>query len=247
MSESVIAGMRTVVLVPLFFVYTLALSAVIIVYGAFRPTSPVHDRIVRHWSRVFLWIPPVKVTVTGSENVDPDQRYVVASNHLSLYDIPLLSRVLPVKGRFLSKQEIFRIPLLGRAMRTIGIIEIDRASGSSSRQAIADGVRIGAERGYSFLVFPEGTRSVTGEPLPFKKGAFRIAIDTGLPLLPVVIEGSDRISRPGSKLFYRGKVTVHILPSIATAEMTNKDDLNPLVKSVESAMNTTYLDMHTTS
>jgi 1-acyl-sn-glycerol-3-phosphate acyltransferase len=247
MIESVIAGTRTVVLVPLFFVYTLALSAVIIVYGAFRPTSPVHDLIVRHWSRVFLWIPPVKVIVTGSENVDPDQRYVVASNHLSLYDIPLLFRVLPVKGRFLSKQEIFRIPLVGRAMRTIGIIEINRASGSSSRRAIADGVRIGAERGYSFLVFPEGTRSVTGEPLPFKKGAFRIAIDTGLPLLPVVIEGSDRISRPESKLFYRGKVTVRILPSIATAEMTNRDDLNSLVKSVESAMNTTYLAMRTTS
>jgi 1-acyl-sn-glycerol-3-phosphate acyltransferase len=246
MIETVIAGVRTVVLVPLFFVYTLALSAIIIVYGAFRPMSPLHDRIVRHWSHVFLRIPPVKVAVTGSENVDPDQRYVVVSNHLSLYDIPLLSSALPVKGRFLSKQEVFRIPLLGRARRTIGIIEINRASGSSSRKAIVNGVRVGAERGYSFLVFPEGTRSVTGEPLPFKKGAFRIAIDAGLPLLPVVIEGSDRISRPGSKLFHRGKVTVHILPSIATADMTNRDDLNPLVKSVESTMNAIYLDNHTT-
>ena len=121
-----------------------------------------------------------------------------------------------------------------------------RTSGSSSRQAIVIGVRIGAERGYSFLVFPEGTRSVTGEPIPFKKGAFRIAIDTGLPVLPVVIEGSDRVSRQGSKLFYRGEVTVHILPSMPTADMTNRDDLNSLVKSVESAMNATYLDMHTT-
>jgi 1-acyl-sn-glycerol-3-phosphate acyltransferase len=243
MLESVIAGVRTVVLVPVFFVYTLALSLIIIVYGAFRPTSPVHDGIVRHWARVFLWVPPVRVTVEGAEHVDPDQRYVVASNHLSIFDIPLLLRVLPVKGRFLSKQEVFRIPLLGRAMRTIGIIEIDRASGSSSRQAIVNGIRVGAERGYSFIVFPEGTRSVDGDPLPFKKGAFRIAIDTGLPLLPVVIDGTDRVSRSGSKVFHRGKVVVRILEPLTTADMTNKDDLNPLVRSVESAMNSAYHDM----
>jgi 1-acyl-sn-glycerol-3-phosphate acyltransferase len=243
MLESVIAGVRTVVLVPVFFVYTLALSLIIIVYGAFRPTSPVHDGIVRHWARVFLWVPPVRVTVEGAEHVDPDQRYVVASNHLSIFDIPLLLRVLPVKGRFLSKQEVFRIPLLGRAMRTIGIIEIDRASGSSSRQAIVNGIRVGAERGYSFIVFPEGTRSVDGDPLPFKKGAFRIAIDTGLPLLPVVIDGTDRVSRSGSKVFHRGKVVVRILEPRTTADMTNRDDLNPLVRSVESAMNSAYHDM----
>jgi len=243
MLESVIAGVRTVVLVPVFFVYTLALSLIIIVYGAFRPTSPVHDGIVRHWARVFLWVPPVRVTVEGAEHVDPDQRYVVASNHLSIFDIPVLLRVLPVKGRFLSKQEVFRIPLLGRAMRTIGIIEIDRASGSSSRQAIVNGIRVGAERGYSFIVFPEGTRSVDGDPLPFKKGAFRIAIDTGLPLLPVVIDGTDRVSRSGSKVFHRGKVVVRILEPLTTADMTNRDDLNPLVRSVESAMNSAYHDM----
>ncbi|MGI9585285.1 MAG: lysophospholipid acyltransferase family protein [Acidimicrobiia bacterium] len=245
MLETVIAGARTVVLVPLFFVYTLALSLIVIVYGSFRPTSSIHDSILRHWSRLFLGIPPVRVSVEGAQHVDPEQRYVVAANHLSMFDIPLLFRVLPVKGRFLSKQEVFRVPLLGRAMRTVGIIEIDRSSGSSSRQAIVDGVQLGAERGYSFIVFPEGTRSTSGELLPFKKGAFRIAIDSGLPLLPVVIEGTDRVSRPGSKVFYPGNVVVRILEPIPTADMTNKDDLNPMVTSVESAMNAAYDDMRT--
>ena len=128
-------------------------------------------------------------------------------------------------------------------MKRIGIVKIDRQAGSSSREAINEGVRLASERGYSLLVFPEGTRSTTGELLPFKKGAFRIAIDTGLPLLPVVLEGTDRISQRGGKVFYPGHAKVRILPPIETADMTNKDDLNPLLREVEAAMRETYRDL----
>jgi 1-acyl-sn-glycerol-3-phosphate acyltransferase len=241
MARSLLAGVRTVVLVPLFFLYSMCLALVVIVWGAFRPASPIHDAIVDHWASMFLRIPPVRWRVEGLENVDATQRYVVAANHLSMFDIPLLFRVLPIHGRFLSKKELFRLPLIGRAMRTIGIIEIDReAGGGSSREAINRGVSIAAERGYSLLVFPEGTRSRSADLLPFKKGAFRIAIDTGLPLLPVVIEGTDRISRPDSKVFHPGVVTVRILPPTTTSGMTNRDDLTPLTRTVEAAITETY-------
>lgn len=231
-------------LVPLMFLYTMVMALIVIVWGWVNPSSPVHDAIVQHWSGVFLRIPPVRVVTEGVDLVDPHQRYVVASNHLSMFDIPLLFHHLPLHGRFLSKKEVFRIPLVGRAMRTIGIIEIDRQAGGSSRQAINDGVRIAAERGYSLLVFPEGTRSRSGEPLPFKKGAFRIAIDTGLPLLPVVIEGTDRVQKPERKVFHPGTVTMRVLPPIDTTGMTNKDDLGPLLEAVESTMRDTYAEMH---
>lgn len=239
-----LAAVRTFVLVPLMFVYTLVLAAVVIVVSRANPTSPIVDGIVQHWSGLFLRIPPVQVRIEGIDRVDPDRRYVVASNHLSMFDIPLLFHHLPLHGRFLSKKEVFRIPLVGTAMRSIGIIEIDRQAGGSSRHAINEGVRIAAERGYSLLVFPEGTRSRSGELLPFKKGAFRIAIDTGLPLLPVVIEGTDRVQRPEKKVFHRGEVTLHVLEPIDTAGMTNRDDLNPLVRRVESAMTETYGALH---
>ncbi len=243
MLSEALAAARTFVLVPLMFVYTLLLAAIVIIVGWVNPASAIHDRIVQHWSGLFLRIPPVRVRVEGVELVDPDQRYVVASNHLSMFDIPLLFHHLPLHGRFLSKKEVFRIPLVGHAMRTIGIIEIDRQAGGSSRQAIADGVKIAAERGYSLLVFPEGTRSRSGEFLPFKKGAFRIAIDTGLPLLPVVIEGTDRVQQPEKKVFHRGEVTLRVLAPIDTTSMTNKDDLNPLCEQVETEMATTYAEL----
>jgi len=240
MVRKFLAALRTFVLVPLFFVYTLIVSAFILIYGVFRPASPVFDRIVKRWASLFLKIPPVRYTVEGLENVDPARRYVVVSNHLSLFDIPMLFWTLPIHGRFLSKKEVFKIPLVGRAMRMIGIIEIDRASGGSSRQAIIDGVKVAAKRGFSLVVFPEGTRGSGDEPLPFKKGAFRIAIDTGLPVLPVIIEGTDRISRPGSRLYYPGRARVVILEPIETAELTNKDNLNDLARTVEASMKTTY-------
>ena len=243
MTRTVIAGLRTFIGVPLFFIYTLILSSIIIVYGAFRPASPFHDTIVKHWSRWFLKIPPVRIEVEGIDKIDPSRRYVIASNHLSQFDIPLLFCVLPLHGRFLSKKEVFKIPLFGRAMRTIGIIEIDRASGTSSRQAINEGVKIAADRGYSLIVFPEGTRSTDGDLLSFKKGAFRIAIDTGLPLVPIIIDGTELINSPGSKIFRPGTARVVIGDPIETSGMTNKDDLNDFVRTVETSMNEQYQKM----
>ena len=244
MLGNVVAAIRTVVLVPLFVLYSMFLAAIVIVWGAVNPASPIHDALVDHWSRAFLRIPPVRYQVAGLEHVDPDTRYVVVSNHLSMFDIPLLFLVLPLHGRFLSKKEVFRIPLVGRAMRTIGIIEIDRQAGGSSRQAIKEGVQIAAERGYSLLIFPEGTRSRDGELLPFKKGAARIAIDTQLPVLPVVIEGTDRVSRPESPVIHPGDVFVRILEPIETEGMTNKDDLTPLLTQLETSIGTEYAEMH---
>ena len=244
MLENFIAAARTFVLVPLLFLYTMVLAFAVIIVVAIDPKTKAQDRIVEHWANLFLAIPPVRITVEGIDNVDPDQRYVVASNHLSMFDIPLLFRVLPIHGRFLSKNEVFRYPVIGRGMRAIGIIEIDRDSSGSSRAAINAGVEVAAERGYSLLVFPEGTRSRDGELLPFKRGAFRIAIDTGLPLLPVVIEGTDRISTPGSKVFHAGSVVVRILPPIVTSDMTNKDDLRPFADAVETEMGRIYEAMH---
>jgi 1-acyl-sn-glycerol-3-phosphate acyltransferase len=243
MIRSIVGGFRTFVLVPVLFVYTMILALVIVVAVAIDPTTKLQDRIVLHWSRLFLKVPPVSVETSGIEHLDPHQRYVVVSNHLSMFDIPLLFRELPIHGRFLAKKELFRLPMIGRGMRAIGIIEIDRQAGGSSRAAIAEGVTIAAERGYSLIVFPEGTRSTEGRLLPFKKGAFRIAIDTGLPVLPVVIEGTDRISRPGSKLFHAGTARLRILEPIATDAMTNRDDLNPLLARVEAALNDTYAEM----
>jgi 1-acyl-sn-glycerol-3-phosphate acyltransferase len=247
MRKTLGAALRTFILVPLLFLLTLVYALVIIVYGIFRPTSPVHGHILNRWARTFLRVPPVTFEVEGLEHCDPDTRYVVVANHLSTFDIPLLMWVLPIEGRFLSKKELFRIPLVGTAMRRVGIIEVDRQAGRSSRSVINEGVQLAAERGYSLIVFPEGTRSSAVELLPFKKGAFRIAIDTGLPVLPVIIEGTDRISTPGSKLFFRGHAKVRVLAPIETANLTNRDDLTPLMREVETSIADGYNELRSTA
>jgi 1-acyl-sn-glycerol-3-phosphate acyltransferase len=241
------AGIRTFVLVPLFFVVTMSIASFIIIYGAFRPAAPVHNKALRLWSDLYLRIPPVQVEMSGLDRIDSDQRYVIVSNHLSMFDIPLLIKYLPVNGRFLAKTELFRIPLFGQGMRTVGIIEIDRSKGGSSRQAIIDGVKLAGKRGNSLVVFPEGTRGTECQLLPFHKGAFRIAIDTGLPILPVIIEGTDRISKPGSPIFFSGRATLSILDAIETDTLTNRDDLGTLTKSVEAEMNRVYKDLRPTT
>ncbi len=241
------AGLRTLILVPLFFVFTMSCASFIIIYGAFRPAAPVHDKVLRLWSSLYLQVPPVQVDLVGIDRIDADQRYVIVSNHLSMFDIPLLIRYLPVNGRFLAKTELFKIPLFGQGMRTVGIIEIDRSKGGSSRKAINEGVRLAGKRGNSLIVFPEGTRGTKSKLLPFHKGAFRIAIDTGLPILPVVIEGTDRISRPGSPIFFSGSVTLTVLDPIDTTDLTNKDDLASLTETVESEMNRVYADLRPTT
>jgi 1-acyl-sn-glycerol-3-phosphate acyltransferase len=247
MLKSLTAGARTFVLVPLFFLLTLAYALFIITYSLFRPYSSLFSRILKRWSGMFLRIPPVKVTAEGLENADPAARYIIVSNHLSTFDIPLMFWALPTDGRFLSKKELFRIPLVGRAMRQVGIIEVDRQAGRSSRAVINEGVENAAQRGYSLIVFPEGTRSDSGEMLPFKKGAFRIAIDTGLPVLPVVIEGTDRISKPGSKLFHPGHARIRVLPPIPTADLTNRDNLNDLMAECETAIGEAYSELRSRS
>jgi len=247
MLKTSLAGIRTFVLVPLFFLLTLVLAAIIIVVGAVRPTSSVPGRIVKRWSRWFLLIPPVRYDIEGIDHIDPDTRYIIASNHLSTFDIPLLLWVLPLEGRFLAKQELFKIPLVGTAMATVGMIKINRESGGSSRVAIKEGVELAAERGYSLIVFPEGTRGSDGELLPFKKGGFRIAIDTQLPLLPVIIEGNDRISKPGSKIFHPGRARMRILPPVPTEGLTNRDNLNDLVRSIEAAITEGYTELRSSS
>jgi len=135
MKQTATALLRMIIVVPLFLFYTFVNAAIIVVYGTFRPASPVHDRIVKRWSYFFLKIPPVRFTIEGLHNVDPTQRYVVVANHLSMFDIPMLFLTIPLHGRFLSKKESSRSPVVGRAMRTIGIIEIDVPRG----QVVASG------------------------------------------------------------------------------------------------------------
>lgn len=149
-------------------------------------------RIGGVWARVIGWLTPIRVKIEGEEHIAPGQTYVVVCNHASQYDIIVVYGWLKLDLRWVMKQELRKIPGIGIACEKVGHIIVDRSDPESARKSINDALeRI--DDGVGILFFPEGTRSVDGRLKPFKSGAFRLASEQGLPLLPVTILGTRGI------------------------------------------------------
>ena len=164
-----------------------------------------------------LW----RFRASGYELTDPRRPYVAVANHESFADILLISN-LPWEMKWLSKAELFRIPVLGWNMRLAGDIPVERGTRRSAVQALRRCREVLAQK-VSVIIFPEGTRSVTGEMLPFKEGAFRLAIDAQVPVLPIVVVGTRSALRKHDWRFGRSEAEVRVLPPISTDGMTLKD------------------------
>lgn len=214
---------RSILTVLVGLVSTLIASALVIPLGHLRPTSPAIERVARAWSRAWLWAAGVELIVEGSKNIDPGRSYVVVANHLSDLDIMACFLAVPLPIRFLAKKELFRIPILSTAMRSIGIVEVDRQAHTAVHDQINAQTRQLVEAGRSLIIYPEGTRSRQGGLAPFKKGAFTIAVSSGLPVLPVAIQGSYEAWPPESLLVRGGRIQVAIDPAVETKAMTQLD------------------------
>ena len=197
-----------------------------------RTGNPVHI-IARTWARSILFASRINVTVNGLANIDPDQSYVYMSNHQSNFDIPVLLAHLPVQFRWLAKAELFKIPIFGRAMRGAGYVKIDRFNQESAFESIKEaGSRM--KNGVSVMIFPEGTRSRDGKIRPFKKGGFIMALDSGVPIVPIILQGTWSIMEKSSLKINTGEVSLNIAVPIATTGFSrdNKDDLIDSVRTV---------------
>jgi len=158
---------------------------------------------------------------SGKPPADPRRPYVVVSNHESFADILLISH-LPWEMKWLSKAELFKVPVLGWLMRLAGDIPVRRGEGRSAVEALQR-CRAVLKQRVSVMIFPEGTRSPTADMLPFKDGAFRLAIDTGVPILPLAVSGTGTALPKHGFLFGRAKAEVRVLEPIETAGLTVKD------------------------
>lgn len=145
---------------------------------------------------------------------DPRRPYVAVANHESFADIFLISH-LPWEMKWLSKEAIFRIPVMGWMMRMAGDIAVRRSSRNSRVEAI-EGCRDRLKKRVSVMIMPEGTRSGTGDLLPFKDGAFRLAIEMGCPILPLAVAGTRNAIPKGSWVFGRARAEVRVLQPIPT-------------------------------
>ena len=174
-----------------------ASAAVIVLWVPLLGAIRLFDREPRHlrtgrWfrklGRVLAMVNPWRIHVSGGETLDPDQVYVIVSNHQSMADIPVISH-LKLDTKWLGKAELFRLPLLGWMLRMAGDIPIDRSDRRKGATAMLQCARYLRQR-CSVVLFPEGTRSPDGRVLPFNEGPFQLAIREHVPILPLVVEGS---------------------------------------------------------
>ncbi|WP_111496983.1 MULTISPECIES: lysophospholipid acyltransferase family protein [Marinobacter] len=175
-----------------------------------------------HGTQVYAWVlfkmVGVRLRVTGLENIEPGQRYVILSNHASYLDPPALVLALRIQYRWVIKKELRKVPLFGLALEASRNLFIDRSKGSDAMQSIREAVGQLPD-GTGVLLFPEGTRSWDGQLLPFKKGGFVIAKDSQLPILPITIRGSHDCLPKGTGAFRPGTIEVVVHPPIPTDDL----------------------------
>ncbi len=218
-----LAALRTPFTYLISLIATGVAASAIIFTSLVAPKSSFIDHIVRAWARVVLWSGGVRLKVIGVENVDPSISYVIASNHQSTFDIMAHFLALPIPIRFLAKQELFDVPLLGWALRRLHMVPVDRFTGKKVYGEVEQNAAATIAQGNSIIVYPEGTRTMTGDLLPFKNGAFFLAVSTGLPILPTTIEGSFAAWLPKAKIIKGGTVTVAVGPPVSSKDLTIAD------------------------
>lgn len=219
---------------------TLAVSAPTVVDAARGHLSRAAcDARLERWASHVVRNAAILLTVRGRENIEPSRTYVVMSNHQSHYDVAILYYVLGGNVRMVAKKELFDLPVFGRAIREAGFVSVDRGN---TERAIASLARAKEHlaAGTHLWIAPEGTRSPTGELLPFKKGGFHIALDMHAPVLPITIRGTREVlrakgfrSRPGVEV----EVTIH--PAIEPerhAGLDRKAARDALMADVERAI-----------
>jgi 1-acyl-sn-glycerol-3-phosphate acyltransferase len=169
------------------------------------------------WSRGLLRASGVTVEVEVSPELDRDQSYILMVNHQSMFDIPVLLATQPVPARFMAKRELFRIPVFGWGLKAGGFIPVDRHQRSRGRDAF-QGALERLRRGASVLLFPEETRSLDGDLLPFRRGGFLLALKSGLPVVPVGISGTLEVQPRGTYTIRPGKVRVRYGAPVAAGD-----------------------------
>ena len=165
-------------------------------------------------ARVWLKACGAKVRVTGLENLDPERSYIFASNHRSYLDTATLFAFTGKRIGLVAKKELLKVPVMGQGMSFVNIIAIDRSNPERARESM-EKARMVMDAGYSFGVFVEGTRALPGQLLPFKKGAFHLAVQTNADIVPVAIKNTDVMMGKRTGVAYSGVIEMVLLPPVS--------------------------------
>ena len=224
--------LKTVILFPLFMIFIMFPLCLLIVITAFVPKGRVlATKLYEFFGWIGIVLVGVELNVIGAEKIDIKKSYVVIGNHPSTLDIFTHITALPVSIRFLTKTELFRIPIFGRVLKTLGLPRIDRKNAKANFEKINDSINQVIKLGNSIMIFPEGKRSNQKELLPFKKGASHIAKDFNLPIIPVVSHNAHNLMVKGKVWLKSGEIKIEILDPIYNV---NDYTVNELTSKMES-------------
>lgn len=213
---------RTVfLLIPAISLYTILFGTMSIVSSFFDRSGHFAHWCARTWSRWILATTGVRVDVSGLEQLDPRGTYVFVANHQSIYDIPVLFWSLPHQLRIIAKESLGRFPVIGWHLRRTGHMLVDRSR--PDRTKIFGWASRLTTNGLSLILFPEGTRSRDGRVGKFKGGSFYLALEAGLPVVPLSIIGSRHVMLKGRLATYPGRVRLVVHPPIDTRGMEGSD------------------------
>jgi 1-acyl-sn-glycerol-3-phosphate acyltransferase len=223
--------LRGLLTILTFVVSTTVLGIIAIVLGIATGRTTVVFRLGKLWSRIQLKVMGISTTYAGLEHAAGTAPRIFLANHLSAADIWVLVPALPSTTRFVSKRSVFWIPVLGQAMAVAGFIPIDRQDRTRAIRSLGRATET-VRRGASVILFPEGTRSRDGRLARFKRGSFYLAVEAGVPIVPVAISGTFHVVKPRSIVVRPGAVKVTFAPPIDIAAY--KDDLDGLIAKVRS-------------
>ena len=217
---------RTFFLFPIFMIFILVPIMFLIIVTSFLPYGKlIATKIYEFFGWIGLKFVGIKLIVKGIEKIDLNKSYIVVSNHPSTLDIFTHITALPVSIRFLTKTELFRIPVFGRVLKVLGLPRIDRKNASANFEKINDSILKVINDQNSIMIFPEGKRSNQKDLLPFKKGAAYISKDFQLPIIPVVTHNAHNLMRKGEVWLRSGEITIEILNPINYSEELTVEEL----------------------
>jgi 1-acyl-sn-glycerol-3-phosphate acyltransferase len=208
-------------LIPAIAVYTIALGTLSLASSLFEQSGYFAHWCARMWSRLILATTGVRVTITGLHRLVPGRTYVFVANHQSIYDIPILFWSLPHQLRIIAKESLGHFPFLGWHLRRTGHMLVDRRR--PDRAAIFAWASRLTSRGLSLIVFPEGTRSPDGRVGRFKGGSFYLALEAGLPVVPLSVVGSRHVMLKDRLATYPGAVHLVVHEPLDTSARAGTD------------------------
>jgi 1-acyl-sn-glycerol-3-phosphate acyltransferase len=226
--------MRIIIVAIIFSIFLLCSVPLVILCFLLQWRAPIYflGKKALNLARLILGI---EVEIVGRQTQDLKKAHIYMANHLSLLDGPILVWLITQPVRVLLKQEVFRFPILGQIMRFAGFVPVDRKGLKSGKKSIDKAIQLIKHKGYSYLIFPEGTRSKDGKIQAFRRGGFFLAINSRASIVPISISGSFELMPKGSLAVKKGKIRIIFHPEISVLGM-DTNSLPLLMEKVRDAV-----------